>query len=146
MRLIDFTALGLRYLVHAKTDMHQVLQQKCIMGYGQMSIWVTKSVECRWGTIGVEEAVLLSFMAFTTALTTLFLVLFVWGWNREDRFNFLFRRMTSLRKWLEPILLWVNDFMPVTAVKKKITQQMNNICQEDDCTELSIIQTEGDDY
>lgn len=98
--------------------MHQVLLQKCIMGYGEMSIWVTKSVECRWDTIGVEEAVLLSFMAFTTALTTLFLVLFVWGWNREDRFNFLFRGMTSLGKWLEPILLWVNGFMPVTAVKK----------------------------
>lgn len=66
------------------------------MGYGQISRWVTKSVECKWGTIGVEEVVLLSFMAFTTALTTLFLVLFVWGWNREDIYNFLFREIEEI--------------------------------------------------
>lgn len=69
----------------------------CNKEFGEMN---KRSVECKWGTIGVEAAVLLSFMAFTTALTTLFLVLFVWGWNREDRYNFLFREMTSVATWL----------------------------------------------
>lgn len=72
----------------------------CNMEFSQMNRRATRSVECKWGTIGAEAAVLLSFMAFTTALTTLFLVLFVWGWNREGRYNFLFREMTSMGKWL----------------------------------------------
>lgn len=40
---------------------------------------------------------MLSFRALTTALTTLFLVLFVWGCSREETYNsFPFRLMEDM--------------------------------------------------